>query len=281
MLGYRHGFHAGNFADAFKHALLVRLIRALQNKDKPFRVLDTHAGAGRYDLDSAPARKNREFADGIGRLWDQAGLSPELRDYLDRVRALNPDGDLRWYPGSPRIARDLLRPDDRLVLTELHPTEYPLLKAEFGGDRRVAVHHADGYAALDAFLPPPERRGLVLIDPAYEFKGEFDRLADAIRRIHRRWASGMIAIWYPIRDRAPSSRFQRTLRESGIPAILCAELGLHPYDGPPGLHGCGMIIVNPPWKLDETLHRLLPELLRWLRVGDEGQTRLEWLAPAP
>jgi 23S rRNA (adenine2030-N6)-methyltransferase len=281
MLSYRHAFHAGNFADVFKHVLLALLIRALQRKDKPFCVLDTHAGAGRYGLDSVSAGKNREFADGIGRLWDQPGLSPELGEYLDRVRALNPDGALRWYPGSPRIAHDLLRPDDRMVLTELHPADHALLKAEFTADRRVAVHHADGYASLKAFLPPPERRGLVLLDPAYELKSEFDRLVEAIRLIHRRWAGGIVAVWYPILDRAPSLRFQQTLRESGIPAILCAELGLYPYDGPPGLHGCGMIIINPPWRLDETLNRLLPELLRWLRVGDAGQTRLEWLASAP
>lgn len=281
MLSYRHGFHAGNFADVFKHVVLTQLIRALQRKDKPFRVFDTHAGAGRYDLESAPARKNREFADGIGRLWGQPRLDPELRDYVDRVRALNPDEVLRWYPGSPRIARDLLRPVDRLVLTELHPTEYPLLKAEFRGDRQVAIHHADGYAVLDSFLPPPERRGLVFVDPTYELKDEFDRLADAVRRIHRRWAGGIVAIWYPILDRTPHLRFQQTLRETGIPALLCAELGLYPDDGPPGLHGCGMIVVNPPWKLDEALGRLLPELLRCLRVGDAGQTRLEWLARAP
>ncbi len=281
MLSYRHGFHAGNFADVFKHVLLVQLVRALQRKDKPFCLLDTHAGAGRYDLGSATARKNREFADGVGRLWSQSAPSSELDDYLERVRALNPGGELRWYPGSPRIARDLLRPDDRLVLTELHPSEFPLLKAEFGGDRQVAVHHADGYAALKAFLPPLERRGLVLMDPAYEFKGEFERLAESVRLIHRRWGTGIVAIWYPILDRQPSLRFQRILQESGVPAILCAELGLYPYEGPPGLHGCGMIIINPPWKLDDTLNRLLPELLRRLRVGEHGQTRLEWLTPAP
>lgn len=281
MLSYRHAFHAGNFADVFKHVLLTHLIGALRRKDKPFRVLDSHAGAGRYDLHSAPARKNREFTDGIGRLWRRSGLSPQLGEYLDRVRALNPGGKLRWYPGSPRIARDLLRPGDRLVLTELHPTDHALLRAEFADDRQVAVHHADGYAALKALLPPPERRGLVLLDPAYELRDEFDRLAEAVRLIHHRWAGGIVAVWYPILDRAPSLRFQRTLRESDIPGILCAELGLYPYDGPPGLHGCGMIIVNPPWRVDETLDRLLPELLRCLGVGDDGQTRLEWLVPAP
>ena len=281
MLSYRHAFHAGNFADVFKHVLLVQLIRALQRKDKPFSVLDTHAGAGRYDLDSLPAQKNREFASGIGRLWTRSGLSPELADYVAQVRAMNPDGRLRYYPGSPRIARALLRPGDRLILTELHPAEHAVLKAEFASARQVAVHHADGYAALKALLPPPERRGLVLLDPAYELKDEFDRLLEAVQLIHRRWANGVIAVWYPILDRAPSLRFQRSLQKLAIPAMLCAELGLYPYDAPLGLHGTGMILINPPWKLDETLGRLLPELRQCLRVGDHGQTRLEWLTPAP
>ena len=281
MLSYRHAFHAGNFADVFKHVLLVQLIRALQRKDKPFCVLDTHAGAGRYDLDSPPAQKNREFAGGIVRLWNRSGLSPELTDYLEQVRASNPSGRLRYYPGSPRIAHTLLRPGDRLMLTELHPTEHAALKIEFAGDRQVAVHHRDGYAALEALLPPPERRGLVLLDPAYELRDEFDCLLEAVQVIHRRWANGIIALWYPILDRAPSLRLQRSLQELEIPAILCVELGLYPYDVPLGLHGAGMIIVNPPWKLDETLGRLLPELLQRLRVGEHSQTRLEWLVLAP
>jgi 23S rRNA (adenine2030-N6)-methyltransferase len=281
MLSYRHAFHAGNFADVFKHVLLAHLIRALQRKETPFCLLDTHAGAGRYDLDSAAARKNREFAGGIGRLWDQTELGPELAEYVAWVRTLNPDERLRHYPGSPRLARALLRPGDRLILTELHPADHAALKAEFAGDRQTAVHHQDGYVALKGFLPPPERRGLVLLDPAYELKDEFDRLIEAVRMIHRRWAGGVIAIWYPILDRAPSQRWQCALQALAIPALLCAELGLHPYDGPPGLHGCGMIIVNPPWQFDSLLNRLLPELLRRLRVGDFGQTRLEWLAAAP
>ncbi|HRZ53800.1 MAG TPA: 23S rRNA (adenine(2030)-N(6))-methyltransferase RlmJ [Candidatus Contendobacter sp.] len=281
MLSYRHAFHAGNFADVFKHVLLVQLLRALHRKDKPFCVLDTHAGAGRYDLDSPPAQKNREFAGGIGRLWTQAGLSPELADYVAQVRAVNPGGPLQYYPGSPRLVRALLRPGDRLLLTELHPAEHVALKTEFAGDRQVAVHHQDGYAALKALLPPLERRGLVLLDPAYELKDEFDRLIEAVQVIHRRWATGIIAIWYPILDRAPSLRWQRNLQQLAIPAILCAELGLYPYDVPLGLHGAGMVILNPPWKLDETLGRLLPELLQLLGVGDHGQTRLEWLALAP
>lgn len=280
MLSYRHAFHAGNFADVFKHALLVQLIQALKVKEKPFCVLDTHAGAGRYDLESEPAQKNREFIDGVGRLWGRTDLSAQLSGYVERVQALNQPGVLRWYPGSPRIIRDCLRPDDRLILTELHPTEFPLLKAEFRGDRQVAVHHADGYSQLKAFLPPPQRRGLVLLDPAYEFKGEFERLLEAVHLIQRRWATAIIAIWYPIRERAPSLRFQQLLSKSGITGILCAELSVYPTDGPLRLRGCGMVLINPPWMLKETLDRLLTELLGCLRVTDQGETGLEWLVPS-
>ena len=281
MLGYRHGFHAGNFADVFKHVLLIQLITALRVKDKPFRVIDTHAGAGRYDLTAPAAQKNHEFSDGIGRLWGQSGLSPALRYYLEQVQTFNPDGQLRWYPGSPRIARNLLRPNDRLALTELHPDEFPRLKAEFRGDRSVVIQHTDGYAALPSLLPPPERRGLVLLDPAYEFKGEFDRLIEAIGLIQRRWASAIIAIWYPLPEHALSARFQRVLSTTDLCGVLCAELRLYTDQGPPGLQGCGMIIINPPWRFDETLQPLLPELLGHLKVNEYGRTRLEWLTPAP
>lgn len=281
MLSYRHVFHAGNFADVFKHTLLLQLLQALRRKDKPFCVLDTHAGTGRYDLHSASAAKNREYADGIGRLWDQLELGPELSEYREQVRALNLNGELRYYPGSPRLIRTLLRPDDRLILTELHPGDYPVLKAEFASDRQTAVHHADGYAVFKAFLPPATRRGLVFIDPAFELRDEFDRLLEAVQVIHRRWAGGIIALWYPILDRAPSLRWHRALRELAIPAMLCAELGLQPYDAPFGLHGCGMIIVNPPWQFDELLKRLLPELRQRLHGSEQGETRLDWLTPAP
>ena len=281
MLSYRHAFHAGNFADVFKHTLLLQLLQSLRRKDKPFCILDTHAGIGRYDLHSAAATKNREYAEGIGRLWRQPELGPALTEYRDQVRALNPDSTLRYYPGSPRLIRALLRPADRLILTELHPGDYPLLKAEFAGDQQTAVHHADGYSALKAFLPPAERRGLVFIDPAFELRDEFDRLLEAVRVIHRRWSGGIIALWYPILDRAPSLRFHRALQQSAIPAILIAELGLQPYDAPFGLHGCGMVIVNPPWQFTPMLQELLPELQHRLHSGKSGQTRLDWLTPAP
>lgn len=280
MLGYRHAFHAGNFADVHKHAILVQLLLALRRKDKPFCVIDTHAGAGLYDLTSEPAQKNREYASGIGALWEGPAPGPELGAYLDLVRALNPDGRLRRYPGSPRIARALLRPGDRLVLTERHPSDHPTLANAFAGDRQVRVHFKDGYTAPEAFMPPPERRGLVLMDPAFELQGEFQRLLDAVQRIQRRWATATVAIWYPIGETGPSERFQRAIQGLGIPA-LCAELGLYPYDRPRGLSGSGMVVLNPPWQIDLALARLLPEILARLRQDERGQTRLDWLvAPA-
>jgi 23S rRNA (adenine2030-N6)-methyltransferase len=281
MLGYRHAFHAGNFADVHKHAVLVQILLALARKDKPLCAIDTHAGAGSYDLASEPAQKNREFEGGIGRLWTGPEPGPELAVYLRLVRAFNPDGTLGLYPGSPRLARALLRPGDRLILTERHPADYPLLQAEFAGDRQVAVHFKDGYGTLEAFLPPRERRGLVLMDPAFEIKGEYRRLLDAVQRIHRRWATGTVAIWYPIGEREHSDRFHRDLKALGIPSILCAELGLYPYDTRNRLCGSGMVILNPPWQLDQTLQRMLPELLERLRVDERGETRVDWLAEAP
>lgn len=277
MLSYRHAYHAGNFADVFKHVILIQLIRTLQFKDKPFCLLDTHAGAGRYDLESPAACKTAEFREGIARLWGKSGLGAALQDYLDIVRAINDSEQLRYYPGSPRIARSLLRSGDRLLLTELHNTEYPLLKAEFAGDRQVSVHHMDGYQALKALLPPRERRGLVLLDPAYERKNEFQHLLEALATINRRWPNAITAVWYPILQISSVTRFHKALHNLGIPAILCAELELRSHDLPLAMRGCGMIIVNPPWRLDETLEGLLVELLRCLQTGDNGQTRLQWL----
>jgi 23S rRNA (adenine2030-N6)-methyltransferase len=277
MFSYRHHYHAGNFADVFKHVILVELIRSLQLKDKPFCVLDTHAGSGRYDLHADPARRTGEFSGGIGRLWGQAGLSSELESYLNLVRTLNGSGTLRWYPGSPRLIRTLLRPSDRLLVSELHNRDFPVLKAEFAADRQVAVHQLDGYQALKAFLPPRERRGLVFLDPPYEDKDEFKRLSAALSLVHRRWPGGIVAIWYPILIRAVSLRFHSALKALGIPRILCAELGLYPYDVPMGMRGCGMILVNPPWRLDHTLYRLLPELLHRLNGDAQGETQLTWL----
>lgn len=277
-MNYRHAFHAGNFADVFKHTVLALLLKSLARKDAPFCYLDTHAGAGRYDLLGEAARKTGEYRDGIERLWNNPPLSG-LEDYLAAVRAMNPAGTLRYYPGSPTVARCLLRSQDRMVLIEQHPEEYERLQAEFAGDRRVTVQRQDGYAALKAFLPPREKRGLVLIDPPYESTDEYAQAVDGLRVAHARWSTGVYAIWYPIKDRAPVERFHRQLAASGIRKILVAEFCPYPADSAFRLNGCGMVIVNPPWQVDEVLDPLLPRLLEMLRQHPSGRVELSWLVP--
>lgn len=277
-MNYRHIFHAGNFADVFKHAVLSLLLKSLARKDAAFCYLDTHAGAGRYDLSYAPAQKTGEYRDGIKRLWHGSAI-PDLADYLAAVRALN-DGDaLRYYPGSPRLARYFLRPQDRAVLLELQPDECAQLKAEFAGDRQVLVREQDGYAGLKSFLPPKERRGLVLMDPPYESDDEYDRAIEGLRLAHERWDSGIYALWYPIKNRPPVERLHRRLVATGIRKILLAEFCPWPEDTALRLNGCGMAVVNPPWKLDETLYRLLPALLALLRQHPAARAGVSWLVP--
>ncbi len=277
-MNYRHVFHAGNFADVFKHVVLSLLLKSLHRKDTPFCYLDTHAGAGRYDLTSEAAQKTGEYRDGVQRLWDRDAL-PEVADYLAAVRAINTDGRLHYYPGSPAIARFFLRPQDRMVLLELQADESMALQAGFAGDRQVVVQRQDGYAGLKAYLPPKERRGLVLLDPPYESNQEYERIVAGLRIAHDRWASGMYAIWYPIKDRAPVERFHRALVATGIREILLAEFCPFPEDSGFRLNGCGMVMINPPWKLEETLRRLLPELLDVLRQHPAARTALTWLVP--
>ncbi len=277
-MNYRHAFHAGNFADVFKHAVLSLLLKSLARKDAPFCYLDTHAGAGRYDLSYAPAQKTGEYRDGIKRLW-HGNAMPDLADYLAAVRALNDSDALRYYPGSPRLARFFLRPQDRAVLLELQPDECAQLKAEFAGDRQVLVREQDGYAGLKAFLPPKERRGLVLLDPPYESDDEYDRAVEGLRLAHARWDSGIYALWYPIKNRPPVERLHRRLVATGIRKILLAEFCPWPEDTAMRLNGCGMVVVNPPWKLDETLYQLLPALLEQLRQHPAARAGVSWLVP--
>jgi len=277
MLSYRHGFHAGNHADVFKHLVLTLLIRSLLNKTKPFFYLDTHSGAGRYDLGSAMARKNREYETGIGPLWKLKDVPEAVRDYLEAVRALNSDDKLRVYPGSPRIVRHVLRPGDRMALAELHPNEVKVLSEEFAGDKQVKIYHLDGHQALKALLPPPERRGLVLIDPAFELKDERRRLLDALKEGYRRWATGIYAVWYPIQDRATADDFLRRLQRTGIRKVLVAEFSILDPDETLRLNGSGMVIINPPWKLEEELRSLLLWLWEKLAVDGQGTWRVEWL----
>ena len=279
-MNYRHVYHAGNFADVVKHATLALLIERLKAKDAPFCVIDTHAGVGRYDLSSVEAQKTGEFREGVLRLLDSdaTALPPELEPYLAVVRALNRGRtELRWYPGSPRLALDLLRPDDRLMLLELHPQDARTLAALFSGDARVSVHNVDGYMGLRAFLPPKPRRGLVLVDPPFEQKDEFARLARGVRQAHRRWATGQFLLWYPIKGRPPVAAFHDELKSSGIARLLIAELLLRPATDPERLNGCGLVLINPPWRMDATLSALLPKLARLFGAARGAGARVEWL----
>lgn len=284
-MNYRHAYHAGNFADVVKHAVLALLVERLKLKDSAFCVLDTHAGIGRYDLRSVPAQKTGEFRAGILRLLerDARSLPGELKPYLGAVRALNGGANfsassLRWYPGSPRLVRSLMRRQDKLTLLELHPEDAASLSELFSRDRHVTVRQADGYTGLKALLPPPERRGLVLIDPPFERRDEFELLVRGLRQAYRRWATGQYLLWYPIKDRPPVDDFHAALKAASIPRILVVEFLLRPADDPERLNGCGLILVNPPWKMDEVLGTLLPALASIL--GDEAaSTRVEWLVP--
>ncbi len=278
MFGYRHGFHAGNFADVFKHVILVQLLKSLHKKEKPFFVLDTHGGAGRYNLRSAEAQKVGEYKEGIARLWDVSKLEPELLEYLHVIKSFNPGKTLDTYPGSPRIIAQFLRRQDRLVICELHPREHPILAKEMADNRQTKVLLEDAYKSLKSQIPPLEGRGLIFMDPSFEMNGEFERLQEAVAVLQKRWRHGTIAIWYPILDREPSARFHKALKKLAIDNLLCLELGITPYSSERGMHGCGMVIINPPWQLDTAMERVLPELQRHLAAGTEAQTRLEWFS---
>ncbi len=279
MLAYRHLFHAGNFADCFKHALLVQLILALARKETPFFYLDTHAGIGRYDLGHEWARKLAEWKEGIGRLWKASPLPEAVASYLACVRAENPDGNLRFYPGSPWIARRLMRPQDRLVATELNKADCAKLQALFEGARNTAVECMDGYQALRAYLPPKERRGLVLVDSSFDRAGEYGRIAQALRFAHGRWRTGILAFWYPLMAPEEVRAFERRVAESGVAKILKLTLAVHPAGWSASLRGCGMLIVNPPWNFEGLASTLLPWLWERLTVNGAGGWEVEWLVP--
>jgi 23S rRNA (adenine2030-N6)-methyltransferase len=279
MLAYRHHFHAGNFADVFKHALLARLLVALAKKDKPFCYVDTHAGAGRYDLAHPWARKNQEFRDGIERLWGRADVSELFGPFMEAVRAENLDRGLRFYPGSPRIAWRLLRAGDRMVLAELNKTDCAELQQLFARDKQVSVLLMDGYHALKAQLPPHERRGLVFIDSSFDRAGEFARVVDALATAHRRWATGVYAIWYPLMTPPAMRGFERDAIATGVHKILQIELAVRPATWTLSLRGCGMLIVNPPFGFDGEARSMTDWLWRALSTAREGGHRVRWLVP--
>lgn len=265
-MNYRHAFHAGNFADCMKHAVLVWLLRALHRKPAPFFVLDTHAGTGFYDLDSGPATRTGEAAAGIRRLLD--ARPPALDDYLAVVRGLTGGADA--YPGSPALIRALLRPGDRLACCELHPEDSAALRRRFARDSAVAVHQRDAWEALGALLPPAQKRGLVLVDPPFEAPDEFARLAEGLKLGHARFRTGIFAAWYPIKHRAPLRPLFAGLADSGIRDIVTAELWLREPVDPARLNGCGMLVINPPFRFEAEVPALLDAVLSALGHGEPG-----------
>ncbi len=279
MLSYRHSFHAGNHADVLKHTVQSLIISALNEKDKPYLYLDTHAGAGRYLLSGEHAERTGEYLEGIARIWQQEDLPQELQPYISVVKNLNPGGKLRYYPGSPLIARHLLREQDKLQLTELHPSDFPLLRNEFQKDSRARTDRADGYQQLKAKLPPPSRRGLVLIDPPYEMKSDYQAVVQALREGHKRFATGIFALWYPVVLRQQIKRLCHELEESGIRRILQIELAARPDSDQRGMTASGMIVINPPWKLEQQMNNVLPWLHKVLVPAGTGHTKISWIVP--
>lgn len=317
-MNYRHIYHAGNACDVVKHAVLTLLIEHLREKEKGFAVLDTHAGAGLYDLSDERAQKTKEAEEGILRLLSALPI-PELAAYYRTMRELNKQqnflplkgrdreggewlgadsdnsefcpsgtpppltppsrgGELnRFYPGSPVLIRRLMRSQDRLMACELHPKDVHVLKRYFHDDKQTQIHHRDGYEALKALIPPTEKRGLVLIDPPFEKPDEFDVLAEALRKLHERWQQGQAVVWYPIKERPAIWRFHEALAAMKLPRVLCAEFTQYPEIRHDRLNGCGLILVNPPWRLDDQLKQLFPALHEALESAESG-TKINWLA---
>ena len=284
-MNYRHAFHAGSFADVFKHAVLCRILNYLREKPAGFRVVDTHAGAGLYDLTSAEANRGGEWRDGVARLIaeHEAGRLPDtiatlLSPLLEAVGALNARGKLKLYPGSPALTRAWLRAQDRLVACELEPLAYTALKRNLRGDDRIKTLEIDGWTGLSAQVPPPERRGLVLIDPPFEEDADFHRLSHMLGQAHRKWATGIYALWYPIKGRGEADALAKRLTKLGIAKILRAELIVSPVSDQTRLNGSGLILVNPPWTLHGELAVLLPALVAMFeRQPRSGSFRLDWL----
>lgn len=287
MLSYRHAFHAGNHADVLKHFVLMQLIQYLQQKDTPFHYIDTHAGAGVYSLEGGYAAKNAEYETGISRLWARKDLPAPLAEYVKLVKDMNPDGKMRYYPGSPYIANVLLRDEDRLRLFELHPSDGKILHDNFrrieanegrprGRGTRVMIEHGDGFAAMKALLPPPSRRALVLIDPPYEVKTDYKSVSDTLADALKRFATGTYAVWYPVLQRQESKQFSDRLKRLPANGWLNVTLSVSgPSPDGFGLRSSGMFVLNPPWTLEATLKELMPYLVSALGQDNEASFTLE------
>lgn len=287
-MNYRHAFHAGNFADVIKHIVLTRILTYLHQKQSAFRVIDTHAGAGRYDLTGNEAQRSGEWKSGVARILQARfteATAPLVAPYLDIVRAFNPPRELTAYPGSPLIARALLRPQDRLVACELEPGARKQLLKSLYNDTQARVVDLDGWMALPAFVPPNERRGLVLIDPPFEQKDEFARLADGFGAAFAKWPTGIYMIWYPVKERRGPDQLVRHVaaiareRSADDDSCLRVEFSVAPQAADAGLVSTGLLIVNPPWALAAELKAILPELVKPLGLGGAGRYRIENARP--
>ncbi len=282
-MNYRHTYHAGNFGDVLKHATLALVIEHLKRKPAPFRVIDTHAGVGLYDLGAGPAEKTGEWRQGIGRIAgpDAAPLPEDvaavLAPYLSAVAAENTAGELRSYPGSPRLARTLLRPQDRLVVNELHPEDHLALKEQFARDRQTKVLQLDGWITLKSLMPPKERRGVILVDPPFEEPGELERLAQGLREAASRFPTGTYLLWYPIKDPKAIAAFHGAIAGLGLPKVLVVELMIRAPRDVSRLNGAGLVILNPTYRLNEALEILLPFLAVRLGEAAGASYRLTWL----
>ncbi|EEX51246.1 23S rRNA (adenine(2030)-N(6))-methyltransferase RlmJ [Pasteurella dagmatis] len=280
MLSYRHSFHAGNHADVLKHIVLMLIIESLQQKEKGFYYLDTHAGVGRYRLFSEESEKTAEFEEGIGRLWQCDDLPEEVARYIKLIKKFNYGGkELRYYAGSPLIAATMLRPQDRALLTELHPSDFPLLRNNFKEFENITTKRDNGFMQVKATLPPKERRGLVLIDPPYELKEDYDLVVNTIEEGYKRFATGVYAIWYPVVLRQQVKRMVRNLENTGIRKILQIELAVRPDTEQRGMTASGIIVINPPWTLEQQMKKILPYLTKNLIPEGTGSWSVNWITP--
>ncbi|CAJ49580.1 conserved hypothetical protein, partial [Bordetella avium 197N] len=283
VFSYRHAFHAGNHADVLKHAILVHTLDYMNRKDAPYWVVDTHAGAGLYALDGDWANKNAEYADGVARLWSRNDLPPILADYIRRMQDYNPNGELRHYPGSPWLTLDALRDRDRLRMFEMHPSESEVLVGNLEQRdrlslRQATVYASDGFEGLKALLPPPTRRGLVLIDPSYEDKQDYRRTLTAVKEGIKRFSTGTYAVWYPLVQRREVADMTRQLERLPVKSWLHASLTVkRPAANGFGLHGSGMLLINPPWTLNAALKEAMPFLARELAQDDRAGFSLQYV----
>lgn len=282
-MNYRHHFHAGNFADVMKHILLLQLLQRMNHKDKPYRYIDTHGGAGLYDLAAAPAQKSGEYLGGIHRLIhlsssEKKAAPVAVQDYLQQVEQLRNQNGRGAYPGSPYLALTALRATDKATIFELQPDVFDQLQDNIR-DKRAGLHERDAYEGVMAVIPPPEKRGVIMIDPPYEIeRKDFPQLVELLQKIHHKWATGVVMLWYPIKDRAMIERFEKKMQKTGIRRQLICEICVWPDDAPVGLNGCGLLIINPPWQFAEDADQTLQWLLPYLKMSEHGaKSSVRWL----